>query len=347
VDDKTFLVREDNMRRFLDDAFGESGLGKKYRSCVVDQLVVSSLRGVDTHGVILAERYIDGIREGILNRSPRIRTVRDSPGVSVIDGDDGPGQYVATAALKMAADKADESGIGAVFAVNLGHVGALSYYGLLLAERKMAGMVFVNADPSAPAWGGATPLFGTNPLCLSFPSSGAPIVLDIATTVVAGQKIALAAKSHKKIPKGWALDQSGAPTTDPEEALKGSMLPFGGHKGYGIMLAIEIYCAIMSGGLPGYQSKDSVGYKQGGFYIQAIKVGALRPYREYLGALRGLEDAIKSSKLMPGYEGVYLPGEIEARTFERRKAEGIPVNHRTMSYFDALADELGIAKVGS
>ncbi len=137
------------------------GLTRPQVDAVVNQLLVISLRGVDTHGIALAERYIEGIKTGQINKRPRPKIVRQSPLTAVIDGDRGLGAYLATTATRMAIKKAKRSGIGAVSLINLTHCGALSYHGLLIAEQKMAGIAFTNSSRQAAPWGGATPIFGT------------------------------------------------------------------------------------------------------------------------------------------------------------------------------------------
>ncbi len=255
-------VRRQDADAFLRAAFSRVGLTKAQVDAVVNQLLVISLRGVDTHGIALAERYIEGIKTGQINKRPRPKVVRESPSTAVIDGDRGLGAYLATTATRMAIKKAKRTGVGAVSLINLTHCGALSYYGLLVAEQKMAAIAFTNASRQAAPWGGATPVFGTNPLCFSFPYEDEPIVLDIATTTAAAMKVVFAARDKKPIPLGWALDSQGKPTADPTEAMKGAFLPFGGYKGYGLMLSSEVYSILGGGGV----SYKGVGrYFQGGF----------------------------------------------------------------------------------
>jgi ureidoglycolate dehydrogenase (NAD+) len=337
-------VKSAEIQRFLEKAFLEVGLPKEQVDSVVDLLVTTSLRGVDTHGVILAERYLEGIKNGKINAQPRMERVTDGPSVAVIDGDGGLGAYLASEATRLAIRKAKKTGIGAITLVNLTHCGALSYYGLMAAESKMAAISFTCGSSSAAPWGGATRIFSTNPLCFSFPHSSGHIVLDMATTMASGVKVQFAIRDGKQIPLGWALDRQGRPTTDPNEAMgegaKGSLLPFGGYKGYGLMLAAEIYSAILGGGKTSYSGEGR--YFQGGFYIQAIDIGALRPYAEYLREIKELADKIHSSKLADGFDRVYLPGEIELITAERRKKEGIPLAQETCDYFEKIAREMNI-----
>jgi LDH2 family malate/lactate/ureidoglycolate dehydrogenase len=333
-------VRSEDVGRFLRQAFTGLGLPKVQVDAVVSQLVVTSLRGVDTHGITLAERYLEGIKSGDINKKPKVKLVKDKGSIAVIDGDNGLGAYLATEATKLAIKKAKVGGIGSVSLVNLTHCGALSYFGLLVAERKMAAIAFTSSSNQAAAWGGATPIFGTNPLCFAFPYTEGHIVLDIATTVAAGQKIMFAIRDGKPIPLGWALDSKGRPTTDPNEAVKGALLPFGGHKGYGLMFASEVYSAILGGGGPSYAGTGR--YFQGGFYVQALDIAAFRSYPGYLSEMKKLAGRIRASKPAEGFERVYLPGEIELITYAKRTKEGIPVDHETWAYFQSFAKKAAI-----
>ncbi len=340
VDSQTRVSRE-RLELFLRRAFSKVGLTKPQTDSVVDLLITTSLRGVDTHGIVLAERYIEGIRSGDINKRPRPKVLRSSQSVAVIDGDRGLGAFVASGATRLAVSKAKKTGVGAVSLVNLTHCGALSYYGLMVARQKMAAMAFTNSSRLAAPWGGSSPVFGTNPLCFAFPNEGDGIVFDVATTTGAGQKVVLAIRDGKTIPVGWALDREGKPTTDPSRAMEGVLLPFGGHKGYGLMFTSEVYSAILGGGVLSSVGKGR--YFQGGFYIQATDIGAFREYPEYLRDIKRLTRRIHGSRLAEGFKKVYLPGEPELLTKAMRSREGIPVDEETWTYFGTLSKRLGIA----
>ncbi|MDA4113943.1 MAG: Ldh family oxidoreductase [Thaumarchaeota archaeon] len=333
-------VSSEKLDLFLRQAFLKVGLTGPQTDTVVDLLITTSLRGVDTHGIVLAERYIEGVVSGEINKRPRPRVLRSTRSAAVIDGDKAPGAFVATQATRLAISKARKTGIGAVSLVNLTHCGALSYYGMMVAKEKMAAMSYTNSSRFAAPWGGASRVFGTNPLCFAFPNGKENIVFDIATTTGAGQKVVAAVRDGKTIPAGWALDRDGKPTTDPARAMDGILLPFGGHKGYGLMFTSEFYSALLGGGVLSLAGEGR--YFQGGFYIQATDIGAFRDYSGYLRDMKRLVRKIRSSKLAEGFEKVYLPGEPELNTRARRSREGIPVDAETWAYFETVSKRLGI-----
>jgi len=168
-----------------------------------------------------------------------IRVVEESSSITVLDGGNGLGIPIATKATDLAIDKAKSFGIGVVGVRNLGHVGMLAYYMKRVIRHAFAGFACANTAAVMIPWGGMENVFGTNPMCLGFPADEEnSIVLDMATSVMAGVKIRMAAQRGKEIPEGVAYDRRGKPTTDAREALEGFQLPFGGHKCYGLVLAV-------------------------------------------------------------------------------------------------------------
>ncbi|MDA4114821.1 MAG: Ldh family oxidoreductase, partial [Thaumarchaeota archaeon] len=313
------LIDSEALRSLLTRFFVKAGLKKTHADAVVDQLVTASLRGVDTHGVVLTERYIDAIKSGEIKTNPRIRRLKLNNATEILDGDFGAGQYVAVRATRDAIALASKNGIGAVWVVNMSHCAMLAQYGMMITEKKMAALLFTNSNAGVAPLGGREKVFGTNPICFAFPHARFPIAFDGATSAAAGMKIQLARMEGKQIPAGWAVDSEGNPTTDPEKV--NALLPFGGHKGYALMLMVEMFSSALSGGRLSRELKFS--NSQGGLYVQAIDIKQNRRYKDYLGDVGRLTDMIKASAQPDGKEKVFLPGEIEYLTSERRKRDGI------------------------
>ena len=180
------------------------------------------------------------------------------------------------------------------------------------------------------------------PLAIAIPAAGRePFVLDMATSVVARGKVALAAKEGRSIPEGWAIDENGKPTTDPG-AVK-CVLPFGGPKGYGIALMIEVLCSCLSGAKTGTTMGsfyDFSGKKQdSGFFVGAINVGIMDSFEEAADQLFG---AIKNSPRADGVAEIFIPGEIERRNYERAEKEGIELSDPIVAELEALAQATGV-----
>jgi ureidoglycolate dehydrogenase (NAD+) len=315
------MIDAKSLRTFLSKCFASAGLQKAHADAVVDQMVSADLRGVDTHGMILLDRYVNAIKSGEINTKPKIRRLKVNGATETMDGDYGAGQYVAMRATKDAIALASKNGVGSVWAVNVSHVAMLAQYAIMIADRKMAGLLFTNSNAGVAPLGGREKVFGTNPISYSFPYSKYPIAFDGATSGAAGMKIELYRMQGKPIPEGWAVDTEGKPTTDPTKV--GALLPFGGHKGYALMFMVEMFSSVVSGGLMSRELKHK--NSQGGLYVQAIDIKHNRSYKEYSADLDRLVGMIKASATPGSDQKVFLPGEIEFLTSERRKTEGIPV----------------------
>jgi len=336
------LASAQDLQEFTKRAFTKVGVKEAHAEIVAHHLVQANLRGVDSHGVARILYYIEGIRSGEVNISPKIRTVVDKKATALVDGDFALGQVVGKYATELAIKKAAEFGIGVVGVRRTSHVGMLAYYGMMIAERKMIGQVFTNSPPFMAAWGGKKPVFGTNPVCMTFPRGGrGPVVLDMATSESAAFKIMSAASRGESIPEGWALDKRGNPTRDPGEALEGALLPFGGYKGYGLAVAVELLSSVLMGAE--WSTKVKVAYyTEGGQYVQALDVSHFRPFEEYLRDLEEVLRNIKTSGRGEAKDEIYLPGEKEAIISAERSIRGIPIDDNLKKELTKVSEELSI-----
>lgn len=302
-------------------------------------------RGVATHGVGRLPLYVKKIQNGNLNPVNCVERVISSDAIAVYDGHNGFGQVAAQLAMEDCMERARVSGIGAVGVRNSNNFGMAGYFGEMAARQNMAAIIFANAAPAIAPTGGARPLLGTNPLCYAFPGSDtqSPIILDMATSVVARGKIRLAAKNGEKIPMTWAIDKNGNPTDDPNEALAGALLPIGGYKGYGLALFVDLFAGLLTGSAfaGGVQplSKTDVPSRNGHLFI-VLDVKRFVDEAEYQRRLDWLRKAISDSGepgrvLVPGERG-YREAEIHSETVEIPAKQIIEINE--------LADILSISE---
>lgn len=334
-------VGHSDLIKFSSEVLNKVGVPKEYADIVADQLVLANLRGVDSHGVIRLPLYVNGILSGDINPNPKIKVISDGGSYIYIDGDNGVGQVVALRATELAIERARKYGVCVIGIKNLKHIGMLAYYTLRIVNNGMVGVVAANASPNIAPLGCKKPITGTNPLSIGFPRKyEPPILLDMAMSVVARGKILVAAHKGEKIPEGWAMNKEGRITTDPKEAIEGILLPFGGYKGFGLAVSIDILCGIVLGG--GYSLKMRRGfYSQGGVFIQAINVGMFRSYEEYLNEIEEYVKEVKSTPTAEGFE-VLLPGEPEYRTYLKRIKEGIPLDDETFKELKELSVKYGV-----
>jgi LDH2 family malate/lactate/ureidoglycolate dehydrogenase len=311
---------------------------------IAESLVQANLRGVDSHGVMRMAIYVKRLRKKLVNPNPTISILRETPVMAVMDGDNGPGQVVAARAMEVAMAKARGSGIGLVGIRNSNHFGAAAFFTMMALRKEMIGIALSNAPATMAPWGGRSPYMGTNPISVAVPAGRElPIVLDMATSVVARGKIILAAQRGESIPVGWAMDSEGEVTTDAARALDGCVLPFGGPKGSAIALLIDVLAGVLTGAAFGphigdlYRNMESpqcVGHMMG-----AIDISCFSDVDEFKNRIDRMIRGVKSVPPAKGVSEVLLPGEIEIRIERQREAEGIPLTPEVIDDLRRLASE--------
>ncbi len=226
-------------------AAGENPEGARL---VSDNLCKADARGVTTHGTYLLTPIFHRVEVNQLNLPTLPTIVVDSAAVAVVDGGNGLGPIAGKFAADLASERAEQFGISMVLIRNTNNLGSLAYYTELVARKGMLAMMSCNAAPAMAPWGGAEAFTGTNPIAIAI-YTGKDMVFsaDMATSVVARGKIRQAAREGKLIPGDWAMDAEGNMTTDPNAALKGTLLPMGGPKGSAIALVVDIMSGILAG----------------------------------------------------------------------------------------------------
>ncbi|MBI2842621.1 MAG: Ldh family oxidoreductase [Armatimonadetes bacterium] len=322
-------VMPDELRALVSSIFQtRGGVCERNSDIVAGCLVHANLRGVESHGVIRVPHYIKRLGIGSVDPRPNQKIERTGPSTATVDGDDGLGHPAVWDAMNLALEIAKETGVGFVGINHSSHCGTLSYYTAQAIEAGMIGMAFSQTDPAVVPFGGRKPFCGTNPLCFGVPSrTGAPIVLDMATSTVAGGHIFKARTENKEIPATWGLDENGNPTTDPHKAIY--FTPAGGAKGYGLGVIVDALTGALSGGtfgphvIPMYDMFET---KRDLCHL----VGAL-DYKRFAGAeffLEMISRMVEEIHQVPpaaGFDRVLAPGEPEhLRQIERAK-NGIPL----------------------
>ena len=209
------------------------------------------MRGLDSHGVVFLHFYLPRLRAGTTVGDAVPEVVVDAPALAVVDGHDGLGAHVGTFAMTLCCERAAATGAAVVLVRNSSHYGAASYYAELAAARGMLGISLSNSDPGMAPVGTLGPVLGTNPLAIAAPAPAGTVAptLDIATSEVAQGKVILHQRAGRPIPAGWGIGPDGAPTTDPAAALAGAVLPFAGHKGFGLSFMLDVLCGAAAGAL--------------------------------------------------------------------------------------------------
>jgi len=334
-------IQADKLRKLSLAIFMAAGTPQEESEMVVDNLIRTSLRGVDSHGVRAIPRYIQEIKTGLITPGVPIKVLKDTPTTAMWDNNNGFGFVAGRRAMETAIRKADGYRTGAVGTQNAtggdDHIGALYYYAEMAALKDMIGIVTCTTSPTMVAWGGTSRVLGVNPISIAVPAGKhPPIVWDIATSQVAVGHLQVMAMRGEPIPEGWILDKEGRPTTNPKAFFEGgAFLPFGTYKGYGLSLIIDA----ITGGLGSGCSFDNPRY---GHLFMAIDPAGFTPLQDFKAKVDRLIDNVKASRKRPGVEEVFIPGEIERRTMEKRLREGIPVDDPDWQALSKTAREVGV-----
>jgi len=340
-------IDADLLKGFCSNVLIRLGVPKESADIVSDHLVWADLMGISSHGVTRLGIYVKRLQTGLANARPDIRIVRETASMAVLDGDNGLGQVVGTKAIELAIDKASKVGVGVVGVRHTTHFGCAGYYTLKAIEKDMIGIVMSNAPSTMAPWGARVPYLGTNPIAFGIPTRNfPPILLDMATSIVARGKIILAAKEGKSIPEGWAVDPEGEFTTDPESALKGAVLPFGGPKGSGIALMIDIFSGIVSGAefgshIGSLYDDFSKPQNVGNFMI-VFNIDSFCPVDQFKERVEMMRQEIKSLPRAKGVEEILLPGEIEFRKYLENKRSGVLLSPEVIRELKEVGDLLSV-----
>lgn len=313
---------------------------------VAASLVLSNLVGHDSHGVIRLVQYSGWIADGQIRPTAQPEISQRQQAVAVIDGRWGFGQSAARLAVDVVAAAAQASGVAAVTIRDCNHVGRLGEYVTDLAGQGLTGLAFCNAGPVVAPFGGAGRALGTNPFAWAAPGGPqGPLVVDFSTAGVAEGKLKLAAADGRPVAEGLIVDAAGHPSINADDFYAGgALLPFGGHKGSGLSVMIEL----LGGLLTGMGTAPTPSYQGGnGTVMIALRVGAFADTASYAdGAGQFREQLVTAGRgAAPG--PVLLPGEVEARTRQERLRDGIPVSPAVLASIYAVTDPLGVPRPGS
>ena len=321
-------VEESELRSLVSKKLTDAGLNDKDAAIVADVLVHADLRGVRSHGVIRTEHYVNRLNRGSLNKNPQFSFKTIKPGAGLLDADDGMGHAACIAAMDKACDLAETSGIAMVGVVNGSHCGALSYFLMRAIKRGKVGIALTHTDKCVAPFGGSQAFFGTNPIAFGFPTKDhEPVILDMATSNTAFGKILHAKEQNSPIPDDWGIDKGGNPTTDPNKVE--ALTPFGGPKGYGIALVIDVLTGILLGAEYGphitamYGDYDKP--RKLASTMIAIDPETYAGFESFVTKMDAMIDDLHAQPPAPGFESVLVPGEIEWRNEKINRQNGVPV----------------------
>lgn len=306
-------------------------------SIVADVTVDADLKGFSSHGIGRFPQYIRGLKAGTIDPEAKISIDSETDSMALLNGNHKFGHVVTYSAMELAIEKAKINGIGMVGVHDSNHFGVAGYYSDMAIMNDMIGMVIANTEPAVAPIGGKVPIIGTNPVAIGIPSNKNYVSVDMATSASARGKLLEAKRKGEKIPENVALDANGNPTIDPEEALKGSILPFGAHKGYALSFMIEILAGPLVRAAFGKQvtgTADSNTMCTKGDLVMAIDPSKFSDLETFKEEVDNFVEEIRNSG------NVFIPGDMEVKNIKDRKENGISIDDTLMGQIEDISNEV-------
>ncbi len=348
------LTTEAKLKSFIISMLEKSGVDAADAAVVADVLAAADMRGIESHGIARLESYyINRIRKGKLKAKSHYQIVRETDTTVVLDADNGLGHPAGKLTMQKVIEKAKKHGSAFGSVRNSNHFGIAGYYAMMALEHDMVGIASTNSTRFGAPTFGRSVMLGTNPFAYAVPAKNEPaFVLDFATTTVPKGKIEVYKRKEKPLLEGWAIDENGHSTTDPDAALRGALLPLGGfgtdhggHKGYGLGLLVDILCGVLSGGGHFGPTLPLVTDTMEGavsHWFGAFRIDGFRDVEEFKRDMDTQLRAFKESQKAPGQDRIYVAGEIEFEKANAAREDGVPVHVKVWNSLQALSAELGV-----
>ncbi len=297
--EKDFRIPLESLCQAVAGALAGLGVAEEIAGVEARVMAEADLQGVSSHGVRMLPGLLRALRDKRVKTAPAVSLIREFGATCLLDGDNGPGRYVACQAMDRAIERARQFGVGVCLAIRTSHWGRAHHYAARAARRGVVGICTTNGMPCMAVWGAKGRVIGNNPLAIAVPRGAAedPVVLDMAMSRAAVGKVGTCLREGREIPGGWGLDAEGRPTSDARAILGGAVLPFGGHKGAGLALMLELLTAALAGGAFGYEIEagdrsgidpDScklfIAVDPAAFGGGEVLAGRVNDYLAYLGA---------------------------------------------------------------
>ncbi len=346
---------------FTKDAFMGVGVPEEDAEIVVDVLLESDRRGIESHGCNRFKPiYIDRINAGIQQPVTNFEIIKETPTTAVVDGHHGMGQVIGYKAMSMAIAKAKEYGMGMVVVRNSCHYGIAGYYSTMATKAGCIGFTGTNARPSVAPTFGVEGMFGTNPLTIGIPTDeDFDFNIDCASSITQNGKVEYYERIGEDVHPGTIIDTDGNPVEgDAGVALKkirggtaalttlgGIGEDLGGYKGYGYAMVVEMLSAVLQDGWYGkaLDGKDENGnirpYHLGHFFI-AIDTDHFLGEDVCRKKSGDIIRSVRASKKQPGHDHIYTAGEKEWNVWQQRKDSGVPINESVQAEFNKVRDDL-------
>ena len=340
-----YLVKHNLLTEYCKDIFIGFGETPANALIIAESLVDADLRGISSHGVMRVGNYVNRIKGGGARVNPTYKIISETGTTALIDADNGLGAPISEFAVKLAREKAKKNGMAFITVKNSNHNGAAGRWSIRLAGDDMFGMAATSVEPLIAVTGGKSRGIGNNPISYSFPTlSFGNICYDVSCGMLAFGKVYDSRVKNRPLPTNCFLDRDGVMTTDPFSAF--ICLPFGGHKGYGLAVVVEMLTSILSGesfcsniGLQ-YEKPDEPNRLSHSF--MAANIEAFRDildFKKYADSfIEYLHDLPKAEEV----ENIYFPGEVENINLTNKLISGVIVQDTIVDELRKLAAEVNI-----
>ena len=343
------LIKSEQLYEISKKILMAAGADERNADAIAEHLISTNLCGVDTHGVWHLPGYVKLLESGEVIGNSWPEVIKETQTSALITGNWGFGHITAKYAMETAIKKAKSQNVSVVSIVQCHHTGRLGFYTEMASQAGMVSLLFSGGygevAPAATPYGGKERIFHTNPIAMGLPAKdGYALLLDFATTAVSGVKVVNARNRNEKIPEDWIVDKEGQPTTDPKWLFEGGgHMPFGGHKGWGLMIASEFMSHVLTG------SQNYADSKYGGDVCRyqattmvVFKADIFQSFDDYSSRAEEISNRVRSIKPAQGFEKVMVPGDPEVQTRAIRKREGIPIKNDVWRGIVETAESVGI-----
>lgn len=315
--------------KLIEDGLSKLGYTADSVAKITHHLIDSELRGYGVAGLARVLSIADRLATRSLVQTTKI--TREAPATAQIDGQDTLGYLVGLEATELAIRKAKTNGVAAVGANGTWYTGMLSYYAEMAAKENLVAVIASNCTAWVAPEGGYKPAFGTNPYCVGFPSGDVPIIYDIGTSKIIHADIMLARRLGRELPPGCAYDKDGNETVSPQEALEGAMAVWGGHRGSGLAITVQLL-GVMAGSAAFPPDLEDFG-----FMIIVVDPAMFRPLEKFKAEVDAFARKLRDDPPLPGGRPLRVPFERSNGIREQSRNEGVlEVEERVVERLKAL-----------
>jgi LDH2 family malate/lactate/ureidoglycolate dehydrogenase len=338
---------------FAAEAYTAIGVPPADARKAAEGIVDADLHGTVTHGLKNLRNYVSGLLDGRINPRPTMRDVGGAKSARVISADNGLGHVAGHVGMERAIELAREYGVGTVFVRDSNHYGASGYWARMALRQNMIGFAFTTATARIAPWGGRAGLVGNNPPAWALPSrvvapgtelpaaDAESLFIDIALSVVAGNRLDIYRRRNEPIPAGWALDGKGEPTTDPQAANEGgTYAPLGDYKGSGMAIALSAITSFLAGAAFDDQRPGPTGCTN--HWFAAYDVAQFTDPERLTSEVRDVRTRIQSNPPRRGFDRVLAPGDLENENARNYARDGIPIEQFTLDELEWVAEHTGV-----